>query len=160
MDFRKACADDLPLIEDIYAAARKFMAEAGNPSQWKNNYPSASLILQDISEGNLYIAYSSLGTEGVFAFIPGADPTYSHINGSWLSESEHSCVHRVASLGRSRGFLRAVMDHCFSKASSIRIDTHRDNIPMQRALEKYGFVRCGIIFLENGEERIAYQMVK
>lgn len=160
MDFRKASADDLALIEEIYALARNFMSSAGNPKQWRNNYPPASLILQDISHGNLYLGYSSLGIEGVFAFVPGADPTYSAINGKWLWDGEHSCVHRVASLGKSHGFLRAVMDFCFNLADSIRIDTHRDNIPMQRALESYGFSKCGIVFLDDGDERIAYQMVK
>ena len=27
---------------------------------------------------------------------------------------------------------------------------------MQRSLQKYGFSRCGIIYLANGEERIAF----
>ena len=40
---------------------------------------------------------------------------------------------------------------------SIRIDTHKDNIPMQRALAKHGFIKCGIIHLANGDERIAFQ---
>ena len=38
-----------------------------------------------------------------------------------------------------------------------QIDTHKDNIPMQRVLLRNGFVYCGIIHLENGDERIAYQ---
>lgn len=31
---------------------------------------------------------------------------------------------------------------------------------MQHVLEKNGFVRCGIIHLENGDPRIAYQYVR
>ena len=50
------------------------------------------------------------------------------------------------------------MDYAFSRSDSIKIDTHKDNAVMQHQLEKYGFKRCGIIFLENGEDRIAYQM--
>ncbi|HNZ83431.1 MAG TPA: GNAT family N-acetyltransferase, partial [Sedimentibacter sp.] len=46
---------------------------------------------------------------------------------------------------------------CFEKCRNLKIDTHRDNIPMQNLLNKNGFIRCGIIYLENGDERIAYQ---
>ena len=40
---------------------------------------------------------------------------------------------------------------------SLRIDTHRGNAVMRRMLEKNGFVYCGIIYLEGGEERVAYE---
>ena len=39
----------------------------------------------------------------------------------------------------------------------MRGDTHEDNLPMQRVLEKNGFQRCGTIFVEDGSPRIAYQ---
>ncbi|MFR1314947.1 MAG: GNAT family N-acetyltransferase, partial [Clostridium perfringens] len=43
--------------------------------------------------------------------------------------------------------------------SSIKIDTHRDNISMQRAVVKNDFQKCGIIYLEDGSERIAFEKV-
>ena len=46
---------------------------------------------------------------------------------------------------------------CYDQCGSILIDTHRQNIPMQRTLKKNGFTRCGVIYLEDGSERIAYQ---
>ena len=52
---------------------------------------------------------------------------------------------------------------CFAfaeaRCSNLRIDTHEKNIPMQRCLAKHGFTRCGIIYLEDGDPRIAYQKV-
>lgn len=45
----------------------------------------------------------------------------------------------------------------FTQIDSIRIDTHRDNKPMQHLLNKNGFRYCGIIYLEDGDERLAYQ---
>ena len=42
---------------------------------------------------------------------------------------------------------------------NLRIDTHEKNIPMQGCLAKNGFARCGIIYLEDGDPRIAYQKV-
>ena len=38
----------------------------------------------------------------------------------------------------------------------VRADTHADNVYMQRALEKSGFVRCGRIYTEDGSPRWAY----
>jgi RimJ/RimL family protein N-acetyltransferase len=46
---------------------------------------------------------------------------------------------------------------CLEQRGNIRIDTHDDNLPMQRALEKNGFVPCGRIWCEDGTPRIAYQ---
>ena len=42
----------------------------------------------------------------------------------------------------------------------MRIDTHEDNKPMQGALKKFGFRECGVIHLERGAERIAFDCRK
>jgi RimJ/RimL family protein N-acetyltransferase len=42
---------------------------------------------------------------------------------------------------------------------SLRIDTHRGNVVMRRMLEKNGFRFCGVIYLENGDERVAYEKI-
>lgn len=44
-----------------------------------------------------------------------------------------------------------------AQCGNIRIDTHRNNIPMQKTLIKNGYRVCGTIYLENGDERIAFQ---
>lgn len=41
-------------------------------------------------------------------------------------------------------------------SDNVRIDTHEKNTTMQHQVEKNGFTRCGIIYLENGAPRIAY----
>ena len=40
---------------------------------------------------------------------------------------------------------------------NLKIDTHRDNRIMQHLLDKNGFTYCGIIYLDDGTERLAYQ---
>lgn len=45
------------------------------------------------------------------------------------------------------------------KIKSIKVDTHRDNLSMQALLKKNNFKYCGIIFLEDGAERIAFEKV-
>ena len=41
---RKAVMDDFPVILNIYATARAFMAKTGNPTQWADGHPSADLL--------------------------------------------------------------------------------------------------------------------
>ncbi len=36
---RPARPDDLPALGPVYGAARRFMAEHGNPTQWSDRYP-------------------------------------------------------------------------------------------------------------------------
>ena len=46
---------------------------------------------------------------------------------------------------------------CLGLCGNIRIDTHRDNRTMRHLIEKSGFARCGLIHVEDGSPRIAYQ---
>lgn len=160
MEIRNANISDLEKILAIYERARAYMRETGNPNQWKNTNPTPEMVIDDIEKKNLYLLFDEDGIEGVFAYINGADPTYGYIEGSWINDEPYCAVHRVASAGKKKGILKAVMDYAFSRADNIKIDTHRDNAVMQHQLEKYGFSPCGIIYLENGEDRIAYQMKK
>ena len=57
----------------------------------------------------------------------------------------------------SYGDVPAILDFAFSHDCSIRIDTHRDNHIMQHNILKHGFTYCGIIYLESGDELLAYQ---
>ena len=100
------------------------------------------------------------GIQGVFAYLSEGDPVYDHIDGAWLNEKPHAAVHRVASAGKKKGVLPTCMQYCLSRSDNIKIDTHENNKIMQHQLEKFGFVRCGVITLENGESRIAYQYEK
>jgi RimJ/RimL family protein N-acetyltransferase len=158
MQIRKAAAADLQQMQEIYDRARAFMAEHGNPDQWGTAYPSRSLLEQDIAAGNSYLCTDRGKPVGVFFFQAGPDPTYGRIkDGAWLNDDPYHVVHRFASAGGRKGIAGFCLDWCFSQSGNIRIDTHRDNSPMQNLLRKNGYTRCGIIYLENGEERIAFQ---
>ena len=50
---RKATVNDKTRIMEIYAYARQFMAEHGNPNQWKNNNPSEETLDNDIANRQL-----------------------------------------------------------------------------------------------------------
>ena len=56
MQIRKATMNDLPDILAIYAYARKYMKEHGNPDQWRDSYPPVSLLPhRDIQSDCLYV---------------------------------------------------------------------------------------------------------
>ncbi len=155
---RQAVQADLNEIEVIYAVARHFMAENGNPTQWVKGYPQRELLEEDIALEKLYVAEIGHQICGVFVFVVGEDPTYACIeDGSWLSDSPYGTIHRIAS--RSSGLFGAALEFCRSKCTHIRVDTHADNKPMQHLAEKYGFSRRGVIYVEDGTPRIAYELL-
>ena len=156
---RKALWEDLPRIEEIYANARKFMAETGNPNQWGNTTPVTSLLEDDIRKGDLYVMTYEDTIHGVFYFYIGIDPTYGVIeDGQWRSDSPYGTIHRIAGDG-SGGVLATAVAFGKEHIGHLRIDTHEDNKIMQRAIAKQGFQRSGIIHLANGSPRIAYDLL-
>ena len=159
MTIRKAQMDDLPKILSIYQYARYFMRKTGNPTQWGDNHPAKELLTSDIEKGDLYILEDN-NILAVFALIYGADPTYGYIEGQWLNDEPYVTIHRIASSGICKGALPYCVDYALSVCDNLRIDTHHDNKVMQHLLDKYGFSKCGIIYLENGDPRIAYQKTK
>ncbi len=158
MKIRKAKYSDLSLILKVYEKAREYMRNSGNPNQWGNNKPSVELLEEDIKKGELFVGENEGEINFVFAFILGEDPTYSYIeDGNWLSDAPYGTIHRIASDGTVKGVVKMAVDYCKNTISNLRIDTHEDNKTMQHVLSKLGFSRCGIIYLEDGNPRIAYQ---
>ena len=158
---RPATLDDVPVVMRLIEEARSIMRSCGNVNQWIGGYPSEATIVDDINNGYCYLCLD-LGGEIVasFAFIPGPEPTYRDIfEGNWLDDKPYYVVHRLASTASSHGVFKDVMDYCMDVAGNLRIDTHRDNVIMRHVIEKYGFTYCGIIYLANGDERLAYQLI-
>ena len=52
MFIRYAKEKDIKRILKIYESARKYMSENGNPSQWRDNYPSEQTVRDDIGTGD------------------------------------------------------------------------------------------------------------
>ncbi len=156
---RKAQRADLPRIEEIYAYAREFMARTGNPNQWGKTTPQSSLLEDDIQKGLLFVMTHEEVIHGVFYFYIGEDPTYGVIDdGRWRSDTPYGTIHRIAGDG-SGGVLATAVQFAKERINHVRIDTHHDNKIMQKAVVKYGFQRSGIIYLENGSPRIAYDLL-
>ena len=181
MKIRKTTMSDLPVVMEIYAQGREYMRKTGNPDQWKNNHPPEELIVQDIQAKSSYCCVVDTGSGeaeeilAVFYFAVEEDPTYAKIQGQWLNDSTYGVVHRIArgynanagaGCGANAGAGSGVksvaafcIDWCFDQHPNVRIDTHKDNGPMLRLLERLGFSYCGIIWLASGDERMAFQKV-
>lgn len=157
---RNARPADWGDIMEIYAAARAFMKTAGNPTQWGDSFPYEDIVQKDIELQQSYVVEMDGRVQAVFAMIPGIDPTYLEIEGAWLNDEPYAAVHRVASRGEVKGLTGQIFDWVLEQHGNIRIDTHDDNYPMQKALAKSGFTPCGRIWCENGTPRIAYQKIK
>lgn len=159
MEIRQATMADLPVIMSIYESARVFMKKHGNPTQWAVGYPAQPLVETDIAEKNCYVCEKQENVVGVFSLIIGEDPTYRNIeHGTWHSTQTYGTIHRLASDGKTGGIAKACFAFCAEKCSYLRIDTHADNLPMQGAILKFGFQKCGIIRVADGSERIAFDI--
>ena len=155
---RIATATDLPVIMQLVASAKTIMRKNGNMNQWNDGYPSEKIILEDIKNKNCRIIMHGDTAVGSFVIKAGPDPTYSNIyNGRWLDDKPYYVIHRITSREDAHGIFNVMLDYCFNISHNIRIDTHKDNTIMRHLLEKYGFSYCGIIHLNNGDERVAYQ---
>lgn len=159
MEIRKSEMKDIDDIMRIYASARRYMAENGNPNQWTDGYPRRSLVTEDIEKGRSFVMEENGEIHAAFVFIIGIEPTYSRIDGGkFLNDAPYGTIHRLAGDGTFRGVFKACLDFCFRRIDNIRVDTHEDNMIMRKLIEKNGFTYCGIIYVRNGSRR-AYQRI-
>ena len=155
---RPAVCEDIPAILPVMDAARAIMRADGNMDQWTGGYPRPEDLRADILRGGGHVVTEDGRIVAYFAFLEGPEPTYARIcEGGWPDDGPYCVIHRLASYPEVRGIFRTVMDHCFGRCGNIRIDTHRDNRIMRHNILNYGFRYCGIIFLADGSERLAYQ---
>lgn len=157
MVIRKSSSEDIDTIMLLIDGARSIMRADGNSSQWPEGTPPRGLIESDVARGVSYVCVSDGQPVGTFAFIPSPEPTYNNIfGGRWLNDEPYHVIHRIASRADVHGVFGAITAFCFARETNIRIDTHRDNRIMRHILSRCGFTYCGIIYLLNGDERLAY----
>lgn len=158
MIVRKAVLSDMPELLSVYAKARTFMRENGNPTQWGEDKPGQTELLEDISLGRLYAIERNGMVCGAFCLVFGDDPTYGVIEkGAWKSDTPYAAIHRLA--GQGGGIFETCVTFSRGLTRHLRIDTHENNLPMQHLILKHGFSYCGIIYASDGTARLAYEWV-
>ncbi|MBM7709633.1 GNAT family N-acetyltransferase [Enterococcus lemanii] len=169
MKLRQATKEDLPIIMTIIQEGIDALKEQQSP-QWQDGFgPNQEKMEKDIETNACYVLVD--GQDEVIAtasLIQGIDPVYTAIeDGHWLGLNSYIAIHRVAIAKGQRGKKRAslLLDLLISQAKElgyhdIRIDTHRLNLPMQKAILSSGFSYRGLVHfpIPNGE-RLAYQII-
>ncbi|MBR2370710.1 MAG: GNAT family N-acetyltransferase [Clostridia bacterium] len=170
MKIRISKKSDIDSIMVIIADARQSLGKLGI-DQWQYGYPSRDIVKEDIVKGQSYVVCDDIdGKEqiiAVFTTLRTGEPTYEQIfEGQWNTSGRYFALHRIAisKKYRYKGLGKHIIDYIKSlcrdnNVGSIRVDTHTGNIPMRKMLEKNGFEYCGIIYLMDGQERVAYEAV-
>ena len=154
---RLASRNEIDRILAIYSSAKHFMHTHGNPNQWNGNYPDRETLLSDIEKGHLYVCTDeNEKVYACFALIGGEDPTYKVIDGSWKSDLPYGTIHRIAGDGSKRGVFAECAAFARKSFKYLRVDTHKDNLPMQNAVKRDGFEFAGVIYLADGSPRLAF----
>ena len=165
MLFRPTQQEDIPAVMGIVRQAQAYLKSQGI-DQWQNGYPNGEVIAQDIAAGESYVLLKDgqvVGTT-VISFRP--EKNYEVIyEGNWLSDAPCAVIHRICvddalkGQGLSGRMIAEAEAQCQERGvTSIKVDTHRKNLSMQRLLEKHRFARCGIIYSDDGE-RIAFEKI-
>ena len=135
------------------------MKNSGNKTQWGDNKPSKETLERDIVTESLYKVVDFDEIVGAFALIYGEDKTYLEIDGKWLNDEPYATLHRVASSGKARGIMSEIIKFSEEKYENLRIDTHKNNHKMLDKIRENGFTYCGVIKIDDGSPREAFQKI-
>lgn len=164
MIFRKSTEKDLKNIMKIINGAKEFLKE-NKVDQWQSGYPNEEVILLDIEKGYSYVLEDNGVIIGTTALSFDEEETYDKIHeGAWISSGEYGVIHRIAVdrnikiKGLGTEIIKRCEEICLGKGvKNIKIDTHEDNLIMQKVLEKNKFKYCGVIYLEGDIKRVAFE---
>ena len=163
--------EDLSKVMIITNSAKKLLK--GNGSlQWQQGYPNEETFTNDIKNGSLYGLYEDNELMGFGAYVLGKDLNYVEINeGKWdiPANDKDMAIHRVAvdenCHGKKYGIKILEYGVKYAKnrgCSTVKVDTHKNNIPMQKCIQKSGFIYRGIIKIlteKLDNLRLAYEIV-
>lgn len=168
---RLAIQKDLPFIMEIIKEAKDLLKKSGS-KQWNtaDGYPSIATISADIENQHCYVALDKEIICGIATFLTAPEKSYQKIKGSWLSaSSSYLTIHRLAVkkeyYGKGISSFIIAYAKTFAKQKkllSIRVDTHKKNMAMQKTLEKNSFLYCGTIELVDcleDNQRLAYELL-
>ena len=166
MEFRKSIKSDIKEIINIIEEAQSYF-KANGIDQWQNGYPNEESIMNDIESGESYVLLKDDKVIATAYLSFSGESDYDVIyDGKWISQGDYAVVHRVAVSSNIKGhgvageLFKYIEEICLgNNIKHIKIDTHRQNKSMQRFLSKNGFEYCGVIYLEDNSERIAFEKV-
>ena len=146
--------EDVDRIMEIVAYARRSL-RALNVDQWQGDYPDRATFEGDIERGELYKLMHGDDLAGFFMLSDREEPTYADItDGKWSSDAPYCVMHRSAIAEEYRGSgMSGYLIKCVEELTRshgrryVRIDTHRNNKPMQKLLRSSGYRYRGNILI-------------
>lgn len=158
MTYRFATPMDLnQLMQMVNQAKAAF--KAGNINQWQKGEPDEAGLMSSINQSLIHVLEEDGKAAAMITAVLGPEASYAAIDGAWLNQEPYYAFHRVCVEESMKG--RGLAARLFSETErfvmekgfhNIRIDTHPDNLSMQRALHKSGYVLCGSLILTEGSE--------
>ena len=168
MNIRRTEPKDLPQIQSLYNDARASLKAAGVDQWQEGDYPNAEDARKDMEDGTGYVLEEDGALLAVACLAFGREPTYDVMySGAWESDpEEYGFLHRIAvsSQAKGKGAAGLMFEELKRQARErgvkvLRGDTHRDNAAMQRVMAKSGLLCRGVIHVEDGTERLAYELI-
>ena len=147
MEFRRSKKEDIEEIMTIIKMAQKYLKEE-EIDQWQKGYPNESVIEKDIEGGYSYVLIDNESVVGTTYLSFDPEETYKAVyEGQWLTYGDYGVIHRIAvdrelkRKGLASRIIKEVEGICIEKnIKSIKIDTHRENIVMQKFLDRKSVV--------------------
>jgi GNAT superfamily N-acetyltransferase len=165
MNIRKSEINDIDSIMEVIYDAQAYL-KSQNIDQWQDGYPNHESFKDDINKNFSYVLTDNENIVGTMYFSFEEDPCYKGIDGQWKTNGCYAVIHRIAVLSsyKGKGTAKVLLDFAVNECKknnipSIRIDTHIENLSMQRFLYKNGFELCGTITLMSGASRIALEKI-
>ena len=167
---RQVEKEEITSVMEIISDAKELLKNQS--SQWQNNYPNIDTLLDDISNNDLFGIYEDNLLIGIESLIVGEDENYKDITlGKWKNKPSQKdlVIHRIAVRKNYHNkkigdqLIKFALDYAKRKRiHSIKVDTHKKNIAMQKILLDNNFSFRGIIYLkreEDDNQRLAYELV-
>ena len=160
IEIRKTEIAELGILMELFEQGKRIMRKSGNMKQWTGGYPDEELVKKDIENGNSYVCLDEeQNIVGTFTFIQGNDPTYARIyEGAWSDDTRpYGVIHRLASTEQSKGVASPACNGATARFPTYGQTRTATTISCNTSSKKHGFQYCGIIYLQNGDERLAFQ---
>lgn len=154
---REAVFDDLEVIASLAKVVRSDMVSKGL-NQWVGDYPNIDNFRSDLEKGGLFVFIEEEKIVGSCSILKENDIAYKEV--VWNGKNA-LVIHRILIDPRyqGKGFGKEMINFAFKKTvnegyDSLKIDTHPDNIKMQKMLKSLSFDFRGYLASIN---RLAYE---
>ncbi len=162
---RKINEKDIKAVDEIFSQCVLRLKNSGI-DQWQTGYPNGEDAKEDMQYNEGYVFEENGIVKGYFCLSLAGEPTYEVIKyGAWKTNKPYAVIHRVAVAenAKGQGIGQKIYDYAINFAKeknvNIRIDTHKDNLVMQKLIQKNGFEYCGIATMVDGSLRNAYELL-